>query len=205
MSVQKYKPSNTETYQNWKRLHYKKWTKPTVEQLNAVLNSIATRFGIATFDGQEVPFEIRELIRSKLGIDRDTARTYCTNVEKMKYPVWVLLNAMAKNDLSSFLKVDANHSKAVMSKLLGEDAFKSGKDFKLSDVTYEVAFQSTFVAHNTAIISEPLTNLNRADFADMFSINYTVLSRNLNDLKLRLIHAKILLLVLGFDVEEIGL
>ncbi|EPN0316251.1 hypothetical protein ACTTZI_004153 [Vibrio vulnificus] len=186
-----------------KTMSYKKWAKPTVVELKHVLNKIAVRNNMESFDVPTSQF--KSFIRETLGVNRDTAKTYCTNVEKMRFPVWVILNAMAGNDLSELISINRIHEKEILRSVLGEDAFKVGKDFRLSDYSYGVMFKSSYALPDTKVVNTPLVDMERKDFADMLSINYTVLSRNIAAKKLRLVHGKILMLIMGFTFEEVGL
>lgn len=181
-----------------------KFTKPTQAELDNVLVKICNRKRLPDFtqvEGRNAKAEIHAYISSALGCGLDTARTYCGSPEKMKLAVWILLNAMANNDISEWLPVDANYAKPVLREFLGLDAFKIGKKFAMKDKALEVMFETSY----RKIEIPPLTNMDRKQFADSVAINYTVFCRNLFDNKISLQNGKLLMLVLGFGIDEIGL
>ena len=202
-----------------KKLSYIQWVKPTKEELNAVLSAICIKYDLPAFKEEQIRLynsAIINFIATAFYCTTDTAKNYCRSPEKMKLPVWVILNALADNDISEYVKVNCNYSdteqaKDLMSEILGSNAFESGERFHISSRAYDILFKSDYVCNIPNFIGKngktilSLSAMTRREFSDSLSINYTVFCRILAAKNMRYIHAKIFLLTLGFSVEEIGL
>ena len=202
-----------------KKLSYVKWVKPTKEELDAALTAICIKYDLPAFEEEQVRLynsDIISFIATAFYCSTDTAKNYCRNPEKMKFPVWIILNALADNDISEYVKVNCNYSnteqaKDLMSEILGSNAFESGECFHISPRAYDILFKSDYVCNIPNFVGKngnkilSLSTMTRREFSDSLSINYTVFCRILAANNMRYIHAKIFLLTLGFSVEEIGL
>lgn len=192
---------------------YKKWTKPTKEDLNAVLTLISVKHNLEVFEPEKVKHygsEIVVFLAKSFGCSLDTAKNYARYPEKMKLPVWIFLNVLAGNDISEFVGNHGNYNKQFYREVLGAAAFNNADDFKINMSAYDMLFQVIFKGNQltTSFCGKEMLALSRQtkkEFSDSLSINYTVFCRNLFSGNFRYVHAKIYLLTLGFSVEEIGI
>lgn len=198
------------------KLSYKKWNKPTQEELNLVLTKISLKHNLEPFQEKHThrhKSDILVFLAKAFNATVYTAKNYTRFPEKMKLPVWIILNALAGNDLSDYVQYHGNYietQRDFLIKTLGDNAFKGADEFRIKKEAMLILFKSDYSENlaNFRVKGKlilPLSNQTRRDFSDSLSINYTVFCRNLQQNNFRYIHAKIYLLTLGFKVEEIGL
>lgn len=187
---------------------YKKWVKPTQYELDQILVIICHKYDLTDFTCSESKLAKADVIKflsAKLDLSDDTVRSFCNNSSKLKLPIWILLNALSGKQISDFLESPiepvSDFNKDELKKMLDKSCFDSIENgYLVPEYLYNYLFFTKRNPDNLKFIS----NLTRKDFSDFLSINYTVFSRNIESKSIRYIHFKIFLLLLGFDINEIG-
>ncbi|ENO8811641.1 hypothetical protein ACCE85_003691 [Photobacterium damselae] len=187
---------------------YKKWVKPTQFDLDQVLVIICHKYDLIDFSCSSSKLAKADLIKFlsiKLDLSDDTVRSFCNDSSKLKLPVWILLNALSGKQIADFLESPvqpvSDFNKDELRKMIDKSCFNSiGNGYSVPEYLYDHLFFSKRNPDDLTFIS----NLTRKDFSDFLSINYTVFSRNIEAKSIRYIHFKIFLLLLGFNITEIG-
>jgi hypothetical protein len=171
--------------------HRVTWLRPTQLQLKKVLRAISECYKCDSKN------ELISLLAHKLGISQDRAKGLFF-LKSINSSIWILLNALAKNDISGFfphpfstLELDEIREIPLFAELINRNVESWPKTLPATNL------------FSDATGSGGICSLTPTEFAGHYNISCSVFTRNIDDNNILSLHFKVYLLSLGFTSKDI--
>lgn len=184
----------------------KKWVKPSQADFElTILFKIAKKYHLFyTSDvGKNEEILLQNFFSVSFGLTREPARKLCF-IKNIKYPQWILLNALADNDLTSLITIQCNYKLHQVKKIIFNKSFSTFNSFAICDDIFVSLFDDTYASKNISPITT-FSSMKSRSFANMLGISAPTFANQIDKHEITFFNFKIYLLTLGFDVDDIGL